>query len=106
MQKRLLALGLAKKPVSESEKRRNELAWLMSRYDRTVLYEQVWSQPVQEVAKAYAISGVRLGKVCRKLQVPVPPRGYWARVQNGYSARRPSLTKLSDRQLGSHSSSN
>jgi hypothetical protein len=105
IQKRLLALGLVKKPVSEDEKRRNELTRLMSRYDRTVLYEQVWSQPVQEVAKSYGISGVRLGKVCRKLQVPVPPRGYWARVQNGYSARRPSLTKLSDRQLASHPSS-
>jgi hypothetical protein len=33
MQKRLLALGLAKKPVSESEKRRDELARLMSHYD-------------------------------------------------------------------------
>jgi ankyrin repeat protein len=99
MQKRLLALGLVKKLVSEDEKRRNKLARLMSCYDRTVLYEQVWSQPVQEVAKSYGISGVRLGKVCRKLQVPAPPRGYWARVQNGYSARRPSLKKLSDRQL-------
>jgi hypothetical protein len=105
MQKRLLALGLFKKPVSEDEKRRNELARLMSRYDRTVLYEQVWSQPVQAVAKSYGISGVRLGKVCRTLQVPVPPRGYWARVQNGYSARRPSLAKRSDRQLASHPSS-
>lgn len=44
----------------------------MSRYDRSVLYEQVWSQPVQAVAKSYGISGVRLGKVCRTLQVPVP----------------------------------
>ncbi|MDP1948249.1 MAG: hypothetical protein Q8L77_12205 [Nitrospirota bacterium] len=99
IQGRLLALGLIKKPVSEREKRRDELARLMSRYDRAALYEQVWSQPVQEVAKSYGISGVMLGKVCRKLQVPVPPRGYWARVQNGYSAKKPPLTKLSDRQL-------
>ena len=104
MQKRLLALGLVKTPVSKDEKRRNELARLMSRYDRMVLYEHVRSQPVQEVARSYGISGVRLGKLCRTLQVPVPPRGYWARVQNGYSARRPSLTKLSDRQSSSHSS--
>jgi hypothetical protein len=91
MQKRLLTVGLVKIPVSESENRGNELARLMSRYNRATLYEQVWSQPVQEVAKSYGISGVRLGKVCRKLQVPVPPRGYWARVQNGYSARGVSL---------------
>jgi len=42
MQKRLLALGLMKTTVSEGEKRRNELARLMSRYDRTVLYQEVW----------------------------------------------------------------
>ncbi len=51
-----------------------------------MLYEQVWSQAVQEVAKSYGISGVRLGKICRILQVPVPPRGYWARIRSGYSS--------------------
>ena len=102
MQKRLLALGLVKKPVREIEKRKDELTRLMSRYDRSAIYEQVWSQPVQEVAKSYGFSGVRLGKVCRSLQVPVPPRGYWARVQNGYSVRKQPLTKLSDRQSSSH----
>lgn len=103
MQKRLLGLGLVKKPVSEREKRQaerkkqaDEVARLMSRYDRATLYEQVWSQPVQEVAKTYGISGVRLGKVCRILEVPVPPRGYWARVRSGYTVRRPALPKLKE----------
>lgn len=53
MQERLLALGLVKKPVSERERQRDELARLTSRYDRAALYEQVWSQPVQSVAKSY-----------------------------------------------------
>lgn len=94
MQERLLALGLLKKPVSERERRRDELTRLMSRYDRAALYEQVWSQPVQGSAKAYGISGVRLGKVCPALHVPVPPRGYWARVRSGCAVRRPPLPKL------------
>ncbi len=94
IQTRLLALGLMKKPVSEREKRKQEFVRFASRYDRTKLYEQVWSQPVQAVAETYQISGVMLGKVCRKLQVPVPPRGYWAQVQSGYRTKRPSLPKL------------
>jgi hypothetical protein len=102
IQARLLALGLMKKPVSERERRKQEFVRLASRYDRTTLYEQVWSQPVQEVAKSYRISGVMLGRVCRKLQVPVPPRGYWARVQNGYKETKPSLPKLKC-AAGSHS---
>lgn len=103
MQQRLLALGLVKKPVSEREKRyaerkrhADEVARLMTQYDRATLYEQVWSQPVQEVATAYGISGVRLGKVSRTLDVPVPPRGYWARVRSGGTVIKPRLKELDE----------
>ncbi|MGD9851071.1 MAG: hypothetical protein AB7T38_07380 [Nitrospirales bacterium] len=101
MQERLLALGLIKKPISEQEQQREEVARLMLRYNRGSLYEQVWSQPVQDAAKSYGISGVRLGKVCRILHVPVPPRGYWARVQHGQKIRRPPLPKLKGHQQAS-----
>lgn len=94
MQARLLALGLWRKPVSEKDRRRDELAMLLRRYDRTALYEQVWSQPAQQVAKSYDVSVPKFRKVCRRLKVPVPARGYWARVQNGYSMKKPSLPKL------------
>jgi hypothetical protein len=100
IRERLYALGVLKKPVSERERRRDELRRLMYRYDRTVLYKQVWSQPVQDVAKSYGISGVALAKACRKLEVPVPPRGYWARIRNGYKARKPSLPRLSVTEPG------
>jgi len=94
MQERVLTLGIVRKPVDERERQRDGLTRLMKRYDRAALYEQVWARPVQEVAKSYGISDVGLGKVCRKLRVPVPPRGYWARVRSGYRARRPPLPKL------------
>lgn len=94
MQGRLLALGLVRKAVNERERRRDELARLMTRYDRAALYKRVWSEPVQKAAKSLGISGVRLGKVCRKLQIPVPPRGYWARVRSGQTMRMPSLSRL------------
>lgn len=94
MQKRLIALHIIKPRIPEREKRKEEQIRLARRYDREKLYEQVWSQPVQHVAKLYGISDVRLGKVCRKLLVPVPPRGYWARVRSGHKARRPVLPKL------------
>jgi hypothetical protein len=101
IQERLIGLGLMQKPLNAREKRRQEIekqrheaARLMSRYDRAKLYEQVWSCPVREVATLYGISGVMLGKVCRKLQVPVPPRGYWARVRSGYAVRKPALPEL------------
>ncbi|HLW60645.1 MAG TPA: hypothetical protein VKV57_12070 [bacterium] len=98
---RLVSLGLKKKPITESEKRKSEhgkqtnaIRKLLRDYDREVLYEQVWSEPVLTVAKAYVVSAVRLGKVCRLLNVPVPPRGYWARVRSGGKGRKPPLPEL------------
>jgi hypothetical protein len=61
---------------------------------REALYEETWAEPMSSLAKRYNISDVALAKVCRKLQVPVPPRGYWARIRNGYKVTRPSLPNL------------
>ena len=95
MRARLTSLGLYKKPITEREKRKferekrtNEIRTLLQRYDRKVLYEQVWSEPALTVAKSYGVSSVWLGKVCRQLNVPVPPRGYWARVRNGGKGKK------------------
>jgi len=101
MHARLVSLGVMKKPITEREKRKaeyekrtNEIRRLLQDYDRKVLYEQVWSEPVLTVAKSYGVSSVWLGKVCRLLKVPVPPRGYWARVRSGGKGRKPPLPEL------------
>jgi hypothetical protein len=65
--------------------------WAHGTFDRKTLYEQVWSRPVQVVAKDYGVSGRGLAKACARLRVPVPPRGYWARVRNGHKESRPAL---------------
>jgi len=57
-------------------------------YERRRLYEQVWSAPVSQVAKQYLVSDVALAKLCRRLDVPVPGRGYWARVAAGQEVKR------------------
>lgn len=65
---------------------------LTARYQREVLYEQVWSTPMRCLAKEYGISDVGLAKVCRKLYIPLPGRGYWARKIAGKAvAKRPIL---------------
>jgi hypothetical protein len=101
MHARLVSLGLYKKPITEREKKKferekrtNVIRRLLQDYDRKVLYEQVWSEPALTVAKGYGVSSVWLGKVCRQLDVPVPPRGYWARVRSGGKVKKPPLPKL------------
>jgi hypothetical protein len=61
---------------------------LASRYDREKIYEEIWSEPIQHVAKRYGISDVGLAKVCRKLNIPRPGRGYWAKKAAGKTVPR------------------
>ena len=46
-----------------------------------------------ELAKDFGISDVALAKRCRRLAIPVPGRGYWARVDAGQQPYRPKLPK-------------
>lgn len=63
-------------------------------YDRNVLYEEVWAEPMRDVAKRYGVSDVALAKTCRRLGVPVPGRGYWAKLKAGKADPRPPLPEL------------
>ena len=58
---------------------------------RRDLYELAWSKPMQELAKDFGISDVGLAKQFRKLGIPVPGRGYWARVASGQKPFQPKL---------------
>ena len=52
-------------------------------FTRRELYDLVWSQPMRTVAARLGISDVALAKHCKKADIPVPERGYWARKQAG-----------------------
>ena len=66
------------------------------RVERQVLYEQVWAQPMTKVAKEYGISNVALAKICKKLNVPCPWRGYWRRKETGKAVRQLPLPPNAD----------
>ena len=63
-------------------------------YEREKLYEEVWAEPVKIVAKRYGVSDVALAKTCRRLAIPLPGRGYWARLRSGQKMKRAPLPKL------------
>jgi len=50
-------------------------------FSRQQLYGLVWSSPITSVAKTFGVSDVALAKVCKKAGIPIPPRGYWARLK-------------------------
>jgi len=53
------------------------------RVTREELYAMVWQKPMSRLAKELGISGNGLAKVCDRLDVPYPPRGYWAKKEAG-----------------------
>lgn len=58
---------------------------------REELFALVWEQPATKVARELGISDTALDKLCSRLQVPKPPRGYWARVASGKTSKRSPL---------------
>jgi hypothetical protein len=59
--------------------------------DRDQLYAEVWSEAMTKVSRRHGISDVALAKICRRMDIPVPERGYWARVAAGQKLSQPSL---------------
>ena len=64
---------------------------------REQLYDLVWSEAMWRMCKHFGISDVALAKHCRKVGVPLPPRGYWNKLQAGRKAVK---TPLPERDLG------
>ncbi|TPE62626.1 hypothetical protein FJQ54_05410 [Sandaracinobacter neustonicus] len=63
---------------------------------RDELYELVWSEPLTKLAVRFGISDVALRKRCLRIRVPVPPRGYWQKLEAGKRPRRTTLPELAD----------
>lgn len=66
-------------------------------YNRQKLYEEVWAKPVVQVAIQYGVSDVAIHKICKSLQIPVPTRGYWAKLRAGEKMPKPPLPAVKGR---------
>lgn len=55
---------------------------------REELYQKVWSVPASRLAADFGISDVALNKTCKRMGIPRPPRGYWARLAAGQEQER------------------
>lgn len=58
---------------------------------REKLYEEIWAEPATKVAPRYGVSANFLARVCDRLRVPRPERGYWAQLAVGKALQRPAL---------------
>jgi hypothetical protein len=52
----------------EEESKRHWILYLARKYERDKLYEQVWDEPLQKLAKKYNLSDVGLAKICKEAE--------------------------------------
>ncbi len=50
---------------------------------REELYERVWQTPGSKLSAELGVSDVAIAKQCKKMAIPRPPRGYWAKIEAG-----------------------
>jgi len=83
--------AIAAAPRLKRQARCTRSVWLMRTFSVFRLIDQlhalVWERPVSEVAHRFGISDVGLSKVCRRPNIQVPQRGYWARLDSGQDVR-------------------
>lgn len=58
---------------------------------REKLYDEIWTEPITKVSKRHGVSDSYLIRILKNLNIPRPPRGYWAMVAAGTHPDRPSL---------------
>jgi len=66
---------------------------------RQELFEQIWETPISLLSKKYGISDVGLAKICKRMEIPRPPRGYWNKLKVGRATTKPQLGPKSDSGL-------
>lgn len=69
------------------------MTWQAKSFERDKLFDEVWTTPMTSLAKGYGLSDVGLRKICVALDVPLPPRGHWAKVAVGKATPKPALHK-------------
>jgi hypothetical protein len=58
---------------------------------REKLYDEVWAEPMVKVAARYDVTSSFLARICTRINVPRPPRGYWAQLEVGKAEEKPPL---------------
>lgn len=69
--------------------------------NRDKLYEQAWEKPMIALAKEYGLSDVWVRKICREMNIPLPPQGYHLRKYKGRKTPLPPA-KLGQQEYVTH----
>lgn len=60
-------------------------------FERASLYQQVWAQPLTQVALQYEATPMEVKSAAQALHIPLPPAGHWTKVAHGKGMTTPPL---------------
>lgn len=66
-------------------------------FERSALYEEVWTTPLTKLGLKYGMSDNGIRKICKALNIPLPKAGHWARVASGQKMPRKPLPPRAER---------
>ena len=58
---------------------------------RSQLFDEIWTISASRVAKKYNLTYSALLECCRKYSIPIPPSGYWTKLEFGKADPKPLL---------------
>ncbi len=59
---------------------------------RKELYELVWQESMLSLSRRFNLSDVGLRKMCIRMEIPLPPAGYWAKIRFGKKVKKAALS--------------
>ena len=64
---------------------------MIGKISRKALYKMVWSKPLSKLGPQFGISDTALRKKCKKVSIPLPTSGYWAKKAANKVTHQPPL---------------
>jgi len=61
------------------------------KFTRKELHDLVWSEPLSQLARKYNLTDNGIRKRCKKMNIPLPKAGHWAKIRHGYKVPKPKL---------------
>jgi len=52
-------------------------------FERKALYEEVWATSLSTLGPKYGLSDNGLRRICKAMNIPLPPAGHWTKVAAG-----------------------
>ncbi|WP_162916266.1 hypothetical protein [Cohaesibacter haloalkalitolerans] len=56
---------------------------LIDMVTRKELYDLVWARPMNKIGEDFKTNGLKIAQICKLMEVPRPPQGYWGKLEYG-----------------------